>query len=327
MLRRDGFTPSAAAAIVALVAFVALSHTAAAFADPIAFLVAMKGKVDVAAAKGGAAQRAALGRALERGDRVSTGPASSATLFFSDGNVFELGEKSAITLAGKIGAKAGAAQAQLPAEVFTKVSKFITGGSRQTGIIKSSPMRGTSDEPPMLVSPRRTEVMDGTPAFAWREVAGATRYKVTISGENGEVWSRTVTTTTLDYPADAEALAADTDYLWEVQALSDRGPLRKEDTAFHVLASEETKTVSEELGKILEAAGGTGTEGGRYLAGSYLFGRGLLRDAADHFEALCRLAPDSPGPHEALGNVYRAMGLTDLAYAEVEKALNLTRTP
>ena len=93
-------------------------------------------------------------------------------------------------------------------------------------------MRGVSDETPLLISPRRTEVLTGKPEFAWRPVTGAARYKVTISGESGEVWTRTVTTSTLAYPSDAPALAPDTDYLWEVQALADRGTSAG-DTAFH----------------------------------------------------------------------------------------------
>jgi Flp pilus assembly protein TadD len=44
------------------------------------------------------------------------------------------------------------------------------------------------------------------------------------------------------------------------------------------------------------------------------------------FTELSRLSPDSPAPHEALGNVYRTVGLMDLAAAEFQKALELTRT-
>ena len=54
-------------------------------------------------------------------------------------------------------------------------------------------------------------------------------------------------------------------------------------------------------------------------------GQGLYVEAIPHFEALCRLDPESPGAHEALGNAYRTVGLSDLAAAESKKAVELSR--
>ena len=133
--------------------------------------------------------------------------------------------------------------------------------------------------------------------------------------------------TLLAYPRDAAALTPGADYLWEVQALSDNGPLRKESSYFHVLAGEEAAAVRVNVDRIGESAGGPKNAATHFLAGSYLFGRGLYADAALHFEALARLTPDSSAPHEALGNVYRAEGLMDLAAAEFQRALDLTRQP
>jgi len=45
------------------------------------------------------------------------------------------------------------------------------------------------------------------------------------------------------------------------------------------------------------------------------------------FAALGGLFPESPAPHEALGNVYRAVGLMDLAAAEYQRALTLGCEP
>ena len=83
----------------------------------------------------------------------------------------------------------------------------------------------------------------------------------------------------------------------------------------------------DDLARIATSAGGDASAAAQFLSGSYLYGRGLYRDAATHFEKLSQISPESPAPHEALGNVYQAVGLTDQAAAAYKKALDLARTP
>ena len=111
-----------------------------------------------------------------------------------------------------------------------------------------------------------------------------------------------------------------------LQAFGDRGPLERASATFRVLPAIESDAVRTVLGRIQASAGGEDTAAGRYLGGAYLFQRGMLNAAAEQFSALTRLAPGSPAPHEALGDVYRAVGLTDLADAAYEKARSLSTT-
>ena len=317
-------------AILALTLVAALGGGAMASADPLAVAVAIRGSVTVTPAGGGKAQRAALGRTLERGDRVQVGAGASATLFFSDGNVIELGEKSTITVGGRVGtggALAGAAKTTLPSEVFTRVLRFVASDSRSSGLMALAPNRGASNESAaMLLTPRRTQVLSGRPPFGWRAVDGATRYRLTVSGDQGEVWSRETTELTLDYPADVPELAGGGEYLCEIRALSDTETLLGDDASFSVLPGEEAKQVATELEGISKATARTTTAAGMYLTASYLVGRGLYGEAIQNFQELAQLTPDAPGPHEALGNVYRTVGLADLAAAEFQRALELSKS-
>jgi len=79
--------------------------------------------------------------------------------------------------------------------------------------------------------------------------------------------------------------------------------------------------------RVRDSAGGFENAAAQYLAGSYLSGLGLFLDATEHFGELCKLSPTSPAPHEALGTVYTKVGLMDLAAAEFQQALALTREP
>ena len=72
-------------------------------------------------------------------------------------------------------------------------------------------------------------------------------------------------------------------------------------------------------------AGGTNAPAARYLAGVYLCSRGFLADAAEEFSALARLTPESPAPHQALADIYRKVGLPDLAKTAYEEAKALAQ--
>ncbi len=299
-----------------------------AMADPLALIAAVQGRVEVASSGSRTVERATFGRALDRGDRVTVGPGGKATLAFSDGSVIELSEKSSITVGARLeGRRSAGTGSGLPGDVFTQVSKYVTGGSRQTGLVALAAMRETSAASPLLVSPRNSDVPESRPAFRWRAVEGAVRYRVVVSGDAGELWSREVSQPATEYPADQPALAADADYLWSVEAFGDHGSLRREEGTFHVLGSGQAAAILGNLQRILGSAGGPQSPAARFLAGLYLSSRGLYRDAAEQFESLTQLIPESPAPHEALGGVYRAIGLMDRATAEFQRAFALTPRP
>lgn len=313
--------------LVAAAALLLATMASIARAESIAFIAGVRGKVEVTAAKGGAPQRALLGRPLERGDQVKVAGGGSATLFFNDGNILELASGSSVRVGGQVG-KGG--KSGVSSEVFKSVSKFVAGGSRETGLIALSQLRSgpVGGDAPILIAPRRTALLADRPDFAWRAVPGASRYRVTLSSaEGGELWKREVTGLGLAFPAEAAPLAGSVEYLWEVQAFSETRPLRSESSVFQVLPAAEAAAVRLNLGRIAESTGGAESAASRFLAGSYLSGLGLYLDAGEQFTALSKLDPSAPEPHQALGDVYSSVGLMDLAAAEYQMALSLARQP
>jgi len=295
-------------------------------ADPLAILAAAEGAVEVVSGRG-ASQHATFGRPLERGDVVKVGAAGAATVVFNDGHVTRLAAGRSLTIEAGAEASGDDASASVPGEVFAQVSKYVTAGSRQKGLVALSALRSGkgTDALPLIVAPRMTDLLDDRPSFRWRAVEGAQRYRVTLSGDDGDLWTKEVSTAELAYPADAAALPGPGDYVWRLEAWSDRGPLRDEESAFHVLEPARRDEVRGQIERIAAGAGGADSPATHFLAGSFLYASGLFGDAAAHFEALGRLAPESPAPHEALGHAYRAMGLMALAAAEFETALALSR--
>lgn len=300
-------------------------------AGPVAVIASVHGHVDVTSARGGASA-AVFGRPLERGDKVAVGKGGGATLFFGDGNVVTLAERSSIT----IGAAAGGApkSAALPADVYSHVSGFVTAGSRQTGLVTMADMRAESDAgAPLLLAPRNCAILEDAPALRWRAVQGATRYRVHFGPADGaETWTREVPAAagaevSLAFPGDAARLEPGRDYEWEVEALDDKGTMRRESARMKALPPDAGAAVRENLGRIAASAGGEHTPAACFLAGSYLSGMGLHGDAAVRFRELVTLAPESPEAHEALGNLYLEIGLSDWAAAEFRQALALHREP
>ena len=296
-----------------------------AHAEPFALLASAKGRVEVTPGSGGTAARASFGRALERGDKVTVGPGGAATIYFSDGNVIELGEKSSVTVGGRVANRSAAGPGALPGNVYAQVSKVVTGGSRETGLVAISQMRSAPETSALALAPRQSAVLGERPEFAWRAVPGATRYVVRVSGDGGALWSRETGGTSLPWPADADPLAADAEYEWTVEAHKGDETLRAETCAFRVMGAEASSALRADLARIDESAGGRERPAALYLSGSYLLARGVLHDAISRFQRLGALEPDAPAPHEALGRAYRAAGLMDQAANEFQRALELTK--
>lgn len=296
---------------------------------PLAVVAAVRGRVEIASARGGAAVPATFGRALERGDRVTVGKGGSATLFFGDGGVVTLPERGSLTVGGGSAPAAGGA---LPGEVFARVSRFATAGSRETGLVSMAGVRSETDAAaPLLLAPRNTTVLDAAPTLRWRAFPGAVRYRVRLGpAAGGESWRREVDAApgaepSLAFPEDAPRLEPGVDYEWEVEAIGAQGTLRAESAVVRALAADSAAGVRANLARIAGSAGGEGAAAARYLAGSYLAALGLHDEAARQFLALVALAPDSPEAHEALGALYLEIGLADRAAAEFQRALALHR--
>ena len=98
-------------------------------ADPVAVIASVKGKVEVVPAGAREPQRAVFGRGLEAGDKISVSAGGAASLFFGDGNVVQLAEKSTMTIAAKDAGAAKGKASGVGGEVYASVSKFVTAAT------------------------------------------------------------------------------------------------------------------------------------------------------------------------------------------------------
>lgn len=307
-----------------LLAWLALPALAAPLAAPLAFITDLTGKVDVARVASKRVDPAVIGAALRKGDRILVARGAKATVLFKEGNLLELPGKSALTIGARPPAAGAGSGDDLMANVFESVSEGVVGGTRETGFVALAPARGESIRD-LILAPRQCEILEDRPTLRWRPMSGAGRYLVEVSDDSGVLWRREVGSSELAFPADAPALRRGVDHLWELSVPGESGVVYRESSGFRVKSESEAESIRRHLARIEGSGASNGAS--TFLAGAYLAGQGLFIDAIQRFDALCRAHPDDPGPREALGQVYRAMGRSEDAAAEFQKALTLVRQP
>ncbi len=183
---------------------------------------------------------------------------------------------------------------------------------------------GNNLQIPYTLSPRMTYLLNDRPTFRWHEVAGATRYTVSLQGPGGVEWQTEVNSTEVVYPSSASPLEWGVKYLLTVKA--DNGSSSLEgagaNLGFEILKEDEVKEVRDKAATI--AASTDLTEEVKALALAELYSNKYLNaDAIVTLEALVKKGSQTAFVYQRLGDLYGGIGLNLLAEARYSKALEL----
>ena len=288
--------------------------------DPLVVLASGSGRIEVLRAGTRRIERLTLGAPLFAGDKLRVGSGARATLLYRDGRLVPVPEGRELPIGRTHSGPPGTPRL---AGVFDRISRVE--GDREGGLVSlPGPTRHGEVARGAILSPRAGAVLDPRPAFRWRAVAGADRYRVVLFRDDRQLWSRETRDTTLAYPADSPDLEPGAAWVWELHAADDRGtPPSREEAAFFTPAAARADTVR---GAIADIGSASEARDRRSLEAAYLESEGFLAEAAERLAALTAESPDDAGLHEALGRVYQELGLMDLAAAELQRALRLVRT-
>jgi hypothetical protein len=179
------------------------------------------------------------------------------------------------------------------------------------------PTRGdnASGDYPLVVSPRKTKLLNPRPVLRWQAVPGVKMYKLSLQGTS---WSAEVTDATqFAYPANAPALQPGTTYRLVVTA-SDRSSNQEPGAGlgFILLSAEEAKAVKEAEAKV-QALGLAATPAALLVANVYAT-NGLHAEAIEGLEGL---QSTEPAVLRLLGDLYVGIGLNRLAEERYTAAL------
>jgi hypothetical protein len=267
--------------------------------NSVHFLVAAQGVVSVKREGWSAYAPALFGTTLHYGDLLRLDASAQATVVCAD-----------LTVANVPSGANG-----VPCKVAQPV--LVYNGSLV------NPTRSVpSGEFPLVVTPRKTKVLNPHPTLRWTPVGGATSYTVSVRGSNVN-WSTTVTSgTEVVYPANAPALVSGSTYKVIVVA-GNRSS--EEETlpglGFTVLKSDETTTVREGETKIRGL--GLADAPTRLLLANLYATQGLTAEAVEQLEALSNTSQE-PAVLRSLGDSYLTLGLNRLAEARYLHAVELS---
>jgi hypothetical protein len=245
--------------------------------EPVAVLMAHQGPVEVHRPQSGVLP-GAFGLHLGDGDEIVTGPDGVADVLFASGQSIHLGPKSRITIQGSPVSASGGDSS------FESVQRFAQlRESRGTSSLARLRSGGKADALRCL-APSSARVRGTQPQFRWTGGDPAMELVLTVYDAEKSVWSGRVTGTSLEYPADAPALASGVRYSWAVASDDPLQipPLRSSAAYFECMDAASAAAVEAELSALAKSEM---SEQGRALAkASVLYGHGLLDEAIAHTE-------------------------------------------
>ncbi|MCK5066201.1 MAG: hypothetical protein KAR16_02120, partial [Bacteroidales bacterium] len=176
------------------------------------------------------------------------------------------------------------------------------------------------------LSPCNTMISTNAPDLKWDSRKPADEFVVRLYNDQGLVWEKHTTATSLAFPQDERALEYGESYFWNVEGEELIHSFRSLNQKFTILPEEKIREIKEEeeklIGMFIDDPGSSSLHS---LLGAYYAKAGLFEDAIKAFELVRDSNPEATLPHEILGRLYSDVGKKDLAIAELQKALTLEK--
>ena len=194
------------------------------------------------------------------------------------------------------------------------------GFSLRVGRQSDNTLGGIDPTLPYIVTPRRTVISDPQPMLRWNPVAGASRYTVQVIGSD-VTWETEVSGTQVQYPG-TPPLTPGVDYRVIVEAdtgASSQLDVGSETATFELLYPEDLDLVAADVAQIREQGFPEETEA---LAIADIYIReDLLAEAIATLEPFVASGTQTLEVYQALGDIYRYIGLNLLAEERYERAI------
>lgn len=211
---------------------------------PVGLLSRVSGKVEIRRAQGKADTPALTADLLGPGDRVRTEGNSDATfLFCPELRSAKIGANAEIqfeattlkVLKGSVSEERRVPSCGFPPSIVLA----LAGASQlQSGMLR---LRGSSL---VLRSPSHTSIATLRPRFRWDAVEHATAYDLKLMDREERVlWHQSLSSTEVQYPAEAPALVWSQKYWWRVTAREDEEIVTEAGSYFQVLPEEKAEQV------------------------------------------------------------------------------------
>ncbi len=185
--------------------------------------------------------------------------------------------------------------------------------------------RGVGDPSiPYIISPRRTQLLSGTPILRWNEIPGASIYSVQIKGTNTGriIWSTMTDESGVTYPGEP-ALESGATYLLIVEA--DNGASSQDEDVpglgLTLLNANDAQRVRAAAGRLADL--GLTPDAEAFGLAQLYTGYDLTAEAIEILERLVQAGSQSAAVYRTLGDLYRHIGVSLEAEARYSTAVEL----
>ncbi len=227
------------------------------------------------------------------------------------------GAQSTIVCADLSLAVASQVLANVPCMVSTSLLRYNISGV--------NPIVNTGNEPQILLSPRKTMLLNPRPTLRWVAIEDATSYLVRIEWGGQDIWRADIDPqTSMVYPEDAIELKPGRAYRAVVSANETTSSAESDDVAFMLLDEDIAAAVRDQAAHIRTL--GLDDMATRLLIAHLYAGYGLYAEAIEQLSGLPEEAiVREPVVARLLGKLYVTTGLNDLGAVRYQQALDASQ--
>lgn len=175
---------------------------------------------------------------------------------------------------------------------------------------------------PRIITPYGRWLLETRPTFSWLAVHGATRYRLEVVDQAKGLWSKTTTTTSLDYPDEQAPLSPENHYKISVIAYNKKVPLVSDSSIFRLIKPADTKELQQMMGLIRSFNLDPDREAYLDLNAAYL-SKGVLDESISVLEDRVKAGSNHPDVYRVLAERYLDAGWPDRAREKYVKAIQL----
>ena len=271
-----------------------LLAVAAQGATPVGLLSMVSGNVTILRSGQKTPVPARTADLITAGDRILTGKNSEAAFLFCPqsraakipaGAEVQFNARTLKVLKGNLNGERKVPSCRLPSNLV-----LASASRMQSGMMR---LRGANL---LLRSPSRTRIATRHPRFLWGAVDNAEAYEVKLMNREEKIlWRQTVTTTDLQYPAEAQALKGGKKYWWRVTAREGEDTLVEAGSFFQVLPDERAEQVRDTESALRQLLQDNPSDNGpRFLLAFLYEEHGMLDEAARVYGQLAdRMGPQA----------------------------------
>lgn len=178
---------------------------------------------------------------------------------------------------------------------------------------------------PRIITPYGRWLLEPRPQFSWSAVDGATRYRFEFGSPRKNLWSKTTTSTFLEYPDEHAPLSPGNRYKVNVIAYKNEVPIVADSSIFRLLKTEDAKDLQQMIGLIRSFKLDPDREAYLDLNAAYL-SKGVLDESIKVLEARIQAGSSHPEIFTVLAERFIDVRLLDEAREKYLKAMQLAKS-